>query len=120
MDRSAHILARASLSFVWIFTGVTSAFWAQDIGYQVLAQAGITGQLATLAIYCGSLLDVSIGVWIITGLRRKLCYLLQILVMLLYTFLLTIIDPSFWLHPFGPLTKNLPMLALVYYLYQNE
>ena len=101
MDRSAHILARASLSFVWIFTGVTSAFWAQDIGYQVLAQAGITGQTATLSIYSGSLLDVVIGVWIITGLRRKLCYLLQILVMLLYTFLLTIIDPSFWLHPFG-------------------
>jgi hypothetical protein len=28
--------------------------------------------------------------------------------------------PEFWLHPFGPLTKNLPMLAAIALLYALE
>ncbi|WP_363323563.1 DoxX-like family protein [uncultured Psychrosphaera sp.] len=28
--------------------------------------------------------------------------------------------PEFWIHPFGPLTKNIPLLVMVYYLYTKE
>jgi hypothetical protein len=31
--------------------------------------------------------------------------------MLGYTALITVFLPEFWLHPYGPLLKNLPMLA---------
>ncbi len=120
MNKSACFLAKASLSFVWIATGITSVFFAQEIGYEVLARGGITGPLATLAIYSGSLVDVVVGLWLLSGKALKLCYLVQALVMLTYTLLLTFIDASFWLHPFGPLTKNMPLLALVYLLYQAE
>ena len=33
--------------------------------------------------------------------------------MLLMTGVATAIDPSLWLHPLGPLTKNVPIAALL-------
>jgi hypothetical protein len=113
------LAARIGLSFLWLLTGVTSAFFAKDVGYDVLANAEITGSLAELCIISGSVLDVAIGVWLLTGWRLKACYLTQISVIAVYTLLLTFIDASFWLHPFGPLSKNIPLLVLIYVLYSQ-
>lgn len=120
MTSRMYLAARLSLSFLWIFTGVTSAFFAKDIGYEVLANGGITGSLADICILSASVLDVGIGIWLLIGWRLKVCCLIQMVVIAAYTLLLTAIDPSFWLHPFGPLTKNIPVLVLIYYLYIEE
>lgn len=117
MTSSMSLAARLSLSFLWIFTGITSAFFAKDVGYEVLANGGITGTLANLSILSGSVLDVVIGAWLLVGKRLKVCYLVQMVVVILYTLLLTAIKPDFWVHPFGPLTKNVPLLVMIYYLY---
>ena len=114
------LAARLSLSFLWFFTGITSVFFAKDIGYEVLANGGIKGNLATLSIYSGSFLDIVISFWLLSGKYLKNCYLIQIIVIVLYTLLLTAIEPNFWIHPFGPLTKNIPLLVMIYYLYQTE
>lgn len=110
-------MARLSLGFLWVFTGITSAFFARDIGYEVLAKGGVTGGLADVSIVSGSVVDVVIGIWLLGGWRLKVCYLIQMLVIIAYTLLLTVIAPSFWIHPFGPLTKNIPILVFVYFLY---
>jgi hypothetical protein len=34
--------------------------------------------------------------------------------------IITVRLPEFWLHPFGPLLKNLPMLAGIFLLQQME
>lgn len=115
-----NLVARLSLSFLWFFTGITSALFARDVGYEVLANGGITGNLATLCIFSGSVLDVVIGIWLLTGKKLKVCYLVQMVVIAVYTLLLTAIEPTFWLHPFGPLTKNIPLLVMIYYLYNKE
>lgn len=120
MTDKSEFIAKLSLSFLWVFTGITSLFFASDIGYQVLANGGITGPLATFSLVGGSLLDLSLGLWLLIGKKLKWCYLAQITVIVLFTFLLSIIDPSFWLHPFGPLTKNIPILVLITFLYRDE
>ena len=120
MTIGINLAARLSLAFLWFFTGITSAFFAKDIGYEVLANGGITGILATLSIFSGSVLDVAIGIWLLTGKRLKICYLVQMVVIALYTLLLSVIDPSFWIHPFGPLTRNIPLLVMIYYLHSKE
>ena len=114
------LAARLSLSFLWFFTGITSVFFAKDIGYEVLANGGIKGNLATFSIYSGSFLDIVISFWLLSGKYLRNCYLIQIIVIVLYTLLLTAIEPNFWIHPFGPLTKNIPLLVMIYYLYQRE
>lgn len=120
MTQRMRLAAVLSLGFLWVFSGITSVFFAKDIGLEVLARAGVTGSQANLYIALGSALDVVIGVWLLTGWRLRLCCLLQMGVIAVYTLLLTAIEPSLWLHPFGPLTKNIPVLILVYCLYSER
>lgn len=109
--------AKYSLAFLWGFTGLTSVFFSPEIGYEILASANITGSLAQVAIYAGGALDIMLGVWLITAVNTKLCCIVQVSVIAIYTVLLTFIDASFWLHPFGVITKNIPIIVLIGYVY---
>ena len=78
-----------------------------------MANADITGSLADRAVYAGGILDILLGLWLMTSFKTKLCCIVQISVIVTYTVLLTFIDASFWLHPFGPITKNIPIIVIV-------
>ena len=112
--------AKYSLAFLWMFTGLTSIFFSPEIGYELLANADITGSIADIAVYAGGILDIVLGVWLITSFKTTLCCIVQISIISIYTVLLTFIDPSFWLHPFGPITKNIPIIVLIGYVYANN
>ncbi|XPF95456.1 DoxX-like family protein [Colwellia sp. RE-S-Sl-9] len=119
-QKTLNKAARFSLAFLWIFTGLTSVYFSPNIGYQILASANITGMLADIAINAGGILDIMLGVWLITSFKIKVCCIVQVSVIVLYTILLTFIDASFWLHPFGPITKNIPIIVLIGYLYASH
>jgi hypothetical protein len=112
-ERDFYKPAIFSLAFLWFFTGLTSIFLSPGVGYQVLAGALITGWLADVAVIGGGLLDIVLGIWLVTGVRMRLCCNVQIAVIAVYTLLLTFIESSFWLHPFGPITKNVPIVVLI-------
>ncbi len=118
VNSKISFFCRFSLSFLWLFTAATSFWWGRATGYEVLAQQHIIGVVADMCINAGSLLDAAIGLWLLANFKMKWCYALQIIVIVSYTILLTIVDASFWLHPFGPLTKNIPILALLVVLLQ--
>lgn len=105
--------AKYSLAFLWLFTGVTSIYFSPVVGYEILASASITGLMADVSVYAGGALDIFIGLWLISSIKIRLCCIIQVVVIVLYTVLLTFIDPSFWLHPFGPITKNIPIVVLI-------
>lgn len=112
--------AKYSLAFLWVFTGLTSVFFSPEIGYEILTSANITEPLAVIAIYAGGALDVILGFWLMTSVKTKLCCIVQVSVIASYTVLLTFIDASFWLHPFGPITKNIPIIVLIAYVYVSN
>lgn len=114
------LVCRLSLSVLWLLTAATSFWWGRTIGYDVLAQKNIQGNLADWFINAGSILDATIGLWLLTTYRLTWCYQLQIIVILSYSVLLTLIAPQFWLHPFGPISKNLPILALIFLLLYSD
>ncbi len=120
MTENMKLYARISLGLLWIITAVTSITYGKDLGYEVLAKGSITGSLAGLFIYAGSALDLFLGIWVLTNWNLGKCYQAQVLVVVIYSLLLTIIDFSFWFHPFGPLTKNIPIVALICILYNDE
>lgn len=105
--------SKVSLSLLWIFTGLTSLFFSPELGLDLLKNSGFSAEVAHLLVFCGSAVDIGIGLWVLSGIQLKLCSLLQIIVISTYTILLTIIEPSYWLHPFGPLTKNFPIIVLI-------
>jgi hypothetical protein len=112
--------ARYALAFLWIFSALTSVFFAPQIGYDILAKANIIGPLADLAIYGGGFADLLLGLWLLSTKQLRLCCLAQITLILSYTLLLSMIDASYWLHPFGPVTKNIPVLVLILFVYQSS
>ncbi len=112
-------LAKISLAFLWIFTGLTSLFFSPRLGFNLLENVNITGINATLLVYSGAFLDITLGIWVLSSWKIKTCYTIQFFTIITYTILLSIIDASFWLHPFGPLTKNLPILVLILMVLAN-
>ena len=119
VDRKLISSARYALSFMWIFTALTSVFFAPQVGYDILSRANVSGPFADIAIYGGAIIDLLLGFWLLSARTLRLCCLLQITLILSYTLLLSLIDASFWLHPFGPVTKNVPVLVLIVFVYQS-
>jgi len=119
MTPQQQLLTRLSLGFLWLMTAAVSVTVGKELGFQVLANADLQGDLAWFAILAGSLLDLLIGLWLLSGRAQRLCCLVQLAVITGYSLLLTLIAPAFWLHPFGPLSKNLPILVLIWLLYAS-
>ena len=109
-----------ALAFLWIFTGLTSIYFSPEIGYEILASANITGTMAGFSVYAGGALDIVLGLWLLSSVKTKLCCIVQVAVIALYTAILTFIDASFWLHPFGPVTKNIPIIVLILLIMINK
>ncbi|MCP4990464.1 MAG: NAD-dependent dehydratase [Colwellia sp.] len=106
-----------ALAFLWIFTGLTSIYFSPEIGYEILASANITGSMADFSVYAGGALDIVLGLWLLTSVKTKLCCIVQVATIALYMLILTFVDASFWLHPFGPITKNIPIIVLIAFIY---
>jgi len=67
-----------------------------------------------------SFLDIGIGILTIIGYRLQALLGLQLLLILVYTLLLTALAPYHWLHPFGAILKNIPLLFAIYILMKLE
>ncbi|MFL6622990.1 MAG: SDR family oxidoreductase [Sulfurifustaceae bacterium] len=105
-------LLRVSIALVWLVSGVVSlGIYPIQESYALLARAGITGVWAPLALYGAALLDLAFGIATLAVRRGRRLWELQIGVILVYSAIVAWALPEFWLHPFGPLIKNVPMLA---------
>ncbi|SCY58090.1 SDR family oxidoreductase [Nitrosospira sp. Nsp13] len=112
---------RISLAVIWLVAGVVSmGIYPLEESYALLARIGITGSLAPIALYSASAMDFAFGIATLFMRRRKFLWLAQVSLIFVYTVAITLYLPEFWLHPFGPLIKNLPILAIIWLLYELE
>ncbi|WP_175164631.1 SDR family oxidoreductase [Paraburkholderia fynbosensis] len=118
-------LIRVSIAAVWIWTAIVSAgLYPASASYALLERVGAPQMWRPLLLYGASLFDLLLGIlslwWPMRlGPRVRLWYC-QIALMVLYTLLITWRLPEFWLHPYGPLSKNLPMIAALICLTQLD
>lgn len=125
MNRASAQLLRASLVVVWLATAVVSVWELHGQSRELLAglptawTEGNTSWLPTAIILAGAAADAVLGLWLALRPGRK-AYGAALLMMLAMTLLATAIHPAWWLHPFGPLTKNLPIAAILWVLLQDE
>jgi uncharacterized protein YbjT (DUF2867 family) len=106
-----RVLLRLSIAFIWLATGLISAFISAPEGFNLLEQIGITGTVADLALYGTSLLEIALGLATAIGCRVRWMGAVQLLLILGFMIILTVGMPQLWLHPFGPLTKNIPLIG---------
>jgi uncharacterized protein YbjT (DUF2867 family) len=117
------IAGRIAVALVWLVTAALSlGVYPLTGSLALLARVGLHGSMAYAALYGGALLDLALGVATLAlrGRALRLAYLAQGALILAYTAIITVALPAFWLHPFGPILKNLPMLALIGALYATE
>jgi uncharacterized protein YbjT (DUF2867 family) len=112
---------RWSIAAVWIFTALASAllYPVQD-SYRLLARTGVPASLQPLMLYGAAGFDLALGLGTLMLARRRWLWLLQIVLILFYSVVIAWKLPEFLLHPYGPLTKNVPMLAAIWLLYELE
>jgi uncharacterized protein YbjT (DUF2867 family) len=114
---------RLALALLWIWTAVVSfgLYPVQD-SYALLARVGLHGALATIALYGAALLDLVLGVLTLAAPARwrRWVWLAQVALIAAYTVLITFFLPEYWLHPYGPIAKNVPILALLALLWSLE
>jgi hypothetical protein len=111
---------RAGVAFVWLATGLSVLHPAyRAIGEAYLAKIPLPPSLmwATCAF------EVLLGLAVLRGLGRALdgwVALLQVGMVTCFTLILGVLEPALLVHPFGVLTKNLPLLAVVGTIYLVE
>ncbi len=112
---------RWSIGLLWLFTGIISA-WLYPVAnsYELLTATGITGILAPLMLYSAATLDMLLGIAMLFNYRLRLVVSLQLLLIVSYTAIITWALPDLWFHPFGPVTKNLPLLVATLVLLMLE
>lgn len=114
-------ILRVSIALVWIVTAIVSAFvYPVADSYQLLARTGIPAALQPSMLYGAAALDLLLGVGTLFLKRRRWLWLAQLGLIGFYTVAIAFRLPEFLVHPYGPLTKNLPMLAAIWLLYQLE
>ena len=111
-------LLRISVALVWLWTAAVSlGLYPAEASFELLARTGLTGPAASLALYGAALLDLAFGVGSLVLRRRRRLWLAQIVLVLGYTVIISLRLPEFWLHPYGPVLKNLPLLAVLLLLW---
>jgi hypothetical protein len=111
----------AAIAIVWIATAIVSAgVYPIADSLALLARVGLTGTLAMIALYGAAALDLALGIATLVLRRRRLLWRLQAALILGYTAIITVFLPEQWLHPYGPVTKNLPLLAALWLLHETE
>jgi hypothetical protein len=114
---------RAALALLWIWTALVSfGLYPLADSRALLARVGLHGALATIALYGAAALDLVLGVLTLAApVRwRRTVWLAQAALIAGYTLLITRFLPEYWLHPYGPISKNLPLLALIGLLWALE
>jgi len=116
-------LLRVTLALLWIWTAVVSfGLYPVAQSYELLARVGLHGAAATGALYGAAALDLALGVLTLAAPARwrPAVWVAQLVLVAGYTLLITVFLPEQWLHPYGPVSKNLPIMAAIALLWALE
>lgn len=127
-------LIRLTLALIWLVTGSLSlGIYPQQESLSLLSRIGLpgtaafttgaaaftTGAAAYTTLYLAATLDMVLGV-LTLFMRAKILWMFQALLIIFYTLIISVWLSEFWLHPFGPILKNLAILVLLWLLYRYE
>ncbi|SDP36236.1 DoxX-like family protein [Rhodoferax sp. OV413] len=110
------VALRYSLVFVWLATALASVWELDGQSLSLLTAAGVHNPLLAQALILGGAgADVVLALAMLMKPVRA-TYWAALVLMLGMTLVATVLDPSLWLHPLGPLTKNVPIAVILWVL----
>lgn len=113
-------LARGVLAIIWLVSAMVSAGLSPlDDSLARLAPFGLSGWPALSVLAVATFLDLAMGILTLLRPGRRL-WQAQLLVVATYTLLVAWRLPAYLLEPFGPILKNLAVMALLFQLWSEE
>ena len=114
-------LLRLSVAIMWFMAAIVSMGpYPTGQSLALLTSIGVPAELADLLLAGAIGVNLALGVLTLLPRRPRWIWSAQILVVLTYTLIITWRLPQLWLEPFGPVAKNVPILALLLLLRQLE
>lgn len=108
-----------SLSILWLYSGLIPILFNQADSLAMLHRMHIPSGLDWFLFIGASVVDVMYGVLILTKFRHyPYLWLFQFVTVAVYSVLIAIFLPENFTHPFAPLIKNLPIMAMLFWLFQ--
>jgi uncharacterized protein YbjT (DUF2867 family) len=110
-------LLRGSIGVLWIVSGIVSlGLYPVHESLALLRRVGVE---SPLVLYGAAAADIALGMATLLW-KGSWLWRLQMALVLGYSAIITAFLPELWLHPFGPVLKNLPILAALLLLHQLE
>src|SRR5437899_7267095 len=107
--RDARLL-RYSVAFLWLATGLGVLHESyRSIGHCYLSRLGLPDWI----MYATCAAEVMLAFRVVLGNAATWITALQLLLITGFSGILTWIEPRLWVHCYGVLTKNLPLLAVI-------
>jgi uncharacterized protein YbjT (DUF2867 family) len=104
---------KASLVLLWVASGVLGLAYGSGATASLVQRLALPASWAEPLKIGSSLLDFAMAGLLLADRRGAMATIAQLVVALGYTIVLGIALPALWLDPFGPLLKNLPILAAI-------
>ncbi|OQS09135.1 epimerase [Chromobacterium violaceum] len=104
-----------SLAALWLWSGLQPPLTAWEASISMLARLGLpqVAQAPLFLLSCA--VDVLFAAWI-AWRPSATAWRMQALTVSFYSVAVAVALPENWLHPFAPLMKNLPILAMLLWL----
>jgi len=103
-------ILRWGLAGLWILTGLLSfGLYPVADSLRLLGELGLVGVGAQVMLYGCSAMDLLLGLLLLRRWRPVLVGAVMLVVMTLYSLLAIGLPAEYWLHPFAPLVKTLPI-----------
>ena len=113
-DHGLSPLERGSLLALWWGTALVSALGWGGVSHALVRAPGwVPEAWVSPMVAAGIATDVLMGAWLLCGSGVWACRA-GLAVVVVFTLLASAMVPGEWLHPFGPLLKNLPIAALLW------
>lgn len=110
-----------SLAVLWLYSGIVPVIFSPDESLALLSQLGINDPLQKATFLIASVIDIIFGLLILSRYRyQPWLWFSQLVVVIGYSIIVGVGLPENWVHPFAPLIKNVPIIALLLYLFQQH
>ena len=114
-------LLRYSVAAMWFIAAIVSlGLYPTAESLALLRSIGVSESLAPLLLYGAAGVDFTFGLLTLWPRRGRWLWTAQIAVVVVYTAIISWQLPELWLDPFGPIAKNIPVLAILLLLQQLE
>ncbi len=101
---------RIALALLWIGTGIVSlGLFPPAESYVMLAEVGVRGPLAEVALFGGAAANLVLGGLLLVAWRPARIGLAMLALLVAYSLVGLLLPPEYWLNPFAPILKNLPI-----------